>query len=613
MEGGMMKRVCHFSLAMIIFLTGLIITSLAQEAVDIIGKASSGVVTVKAWDSNKSLVGEGTGFAIDESLVVLPYHLISQAAEAEITTISGKTGKIETLVGYDRNYNIALVRVKGKLNPVSLGTSQKLEPGARLFALTEIAGQVIITEGSLRNWLEIHPGRVRVIDLSMSLEKPACGAPIFDNQAKVVGMAMVLSSGVKFGVPLEAVLAFNRQARGAELKTLVKENFLDSFEGSYLAGKTSSLLNEPGMATIYLEKYIKLKPDDLESYILLGKAYYRLGNNSEAYKNFARAALLNPSHPDALYGLGLCHLKERRFKEAAEFLEKAIANGVNSREIFFELATAYEEIQDYHRAADNYEKYVKSGPDNPWSGWLKLALTSIRINQPERAIAAYREALKINPDDVSSNYNLGKLLAENGQYEEAEMVFLKLVQINKRDAITYYGQIMQMYDKAGNYNKAVEAARKIVELSPNNEVALYNLGIMLDRAGKLEEAASVLNECLRIKPDYNYAWFNLGLIYDKMRKHAESVEAFKKYTALAPDDASGWLNLGLEYMLMKDFESALPHLEKSVKLNPNNAVAQYNLGITYINLKDNYSAREVLKVLQRLDPTLAGRLSKLIK
>jgi len=86
-----------------------------------------------------------------------------------------------------------------------------------------------------------------------------------------------------------------------------------------------------------------------------------------------------------------------------------------------------------------------------------------------------------------------------------------------------------------------------------------------------------------------------------------------KYTALAPDDASGWLNLGLEYMLMKDFESALPHLEKSVKLNPNNAVAQYNLGITYINLKDNYSAREVLKVLQRLDPTLAGRLSKLIK
>jgi len=143
-----MKRVCHFLLAMIIFLTGPIITSPAQEAVDIIGKASSGVVTIKAWDNNKSLVGEGTGFAIDESLVVLPYHLISQAAEAEITTISGKTGKIETMVGYDRNYNIALVRVKGKLNPVSLGPSQKLEPGTRLFALTEIAGQVIITEGS---------------------------------------------------------------------------------------------------------------------------------------------------------------------------------------------------------------------------------------------------------------------------------------------------------------------------------------------------------------------------------------------------------------------------------------------------------------------------------
>jgi Flp pilus assembly protein TadD len=66
-------------------------------------------------------------------------------------------------------------------------------------------------------------------------------------------------------------------------------------------------------------------------------------------------------------------------------------------------------------------------------------------------------------------------------------------------------------------------------------------------------------------------------------------------------------------MLMKDFERALPNLEKSVSLKPDNAIAQYNLGIAYINLNDNYSAREVLRVLQKLDPNLANRLSRLIK
>ncbi|MCR4409202.1 MAG: tetratricopeptide repeat protein [Candidatus Saccharicenans sp.] len=584
-----------------------------QEAVDILGKASAGVVTFKAWDNSKNVVGEGTGFALAENLVVVPYHLISQATEAEVTSISGKSGKVEALVATYKDYDLALVRIKGKVNGLSLGVSTGLKAGDRLFALSEISGQVIITEGNLRNWLEISPGRLRVMEVTMNLEKPACGAPIFDVQGQVVGVALVFGAGVKFGVPVEAVSAMNTQAKGQDLKGAAKENYLEQAEGSFLVGKSAALMNEPGMGSVYLEKYLKFKPDDLEGYVLLGQSYFKLGNTTESYKNFAKALLLNPDHAQALYGMGLTQLRERKFKEAAEFLEKAISNRVESKEIYFELGTAYEELQDLARAAENYEKYARSGPANPFPAWLKLAQTYQRLNQPEKAIAAFREALKINPDDINCNYNLAKMLAETNQLAEAEEVFKKLATRNQRDAITYYGQIMQMYDRAQNYEKAVEAARKIVEINPKNEVALYNLAIMYDRLGKLEEAASTLNECLAVKSDYTHAWFNLGIVYDKMKKHAEAVEAFKKYTALAPDDPSGWLNIGLEYMLMKDFEKALPNLEKSVSLNPNNAVAQYNLGITYINLKDNYSAREVLKTLQRLDQNLAGRLAKLIK
>jgi len=584
-----------------------------QEAVDILGKASAGVVTLKAWDKNKNVVGEGTGLALGENLVVVPYHLISQAVDAEVTSISGKSGKVETLVATDRNYDLALVRIKGKLGALNPGASANLKAGDRIFALSEISGQVIITEGNLKGWVEPVPGKIRLLEMNMNLEKQACGAPVFDIQGKVVGVALVFGAGVKFGVPVEAVLAMNSQAKGQELKTAPKENYLDLLEGSLLVGKAAGLLNEPGMASIYLEKYLKQKADDLEGYVLLGQAYYRLGNTSESYKNYAKAVLLNPDHPQALYGMGLTQLRERKFKEAAEYLEKAISRNIDSREVFFELGTAYEELQDLTRAAENYEKYVKAGAANPFPAWLKLAQTYQRLNQSVQAIAAFREALKINPDDINCNYNLAKLLAETNQYDEAETVFQKLAVLNQRDAVTYYGQIMQMYDRARNYDKAVEAARKIVELNPKNEVALYNLAIMYDRLGRLEEAAQTLNETLTLKPDYTHAWFNLGIVYDKLKKHAEAVEAFKKYTALAPDDPSGWLNIGLEYMLLKDFEKALPNLEKSVSLNPNNAVAQYNLGITYINLKDNYSAREVLKVLQRLDQNLAGRLAKLIK
>jgi len=99
--------------------------------------------------------------------------------------------------------------------------------------------------------------------------------------------------------------------------------------------------------------------------VLLGQAYFKLANNTESYKNFAKALLLNPDHPQALYGMGLTQLRERKFKEAVDFLEKAIASKVDSKEIYFELGTAYEELQDLGRAVENYEKYAEGGRPIP--------------------------------------------------------------------------------------------------------------------------------------------------------------------------------------------------------------------------------------------------------
>jgi tetratricopeptide (TPR) repeat protein len=597
----------------IIFVCSQPLIAQSQEVTDILGKSSSAVITLVAWDSKKNIVGEGTGFAIAENLIVIPYHLISQAAEAEITTISSKKAKVEALMAVDRNFNLAILRIKGKVDPLTLGTAQKLKKGDRLFALSEINGQVIITDGTLRNWLEFLPGDIRLMDISINLEKPAGGAPLFDLQGKVVGIAMVLGQGLKFGVPIEPILALNRLAKGKELNAATKENYLETAEGAYFTGKSAALLSEPGMATLYLEKYVNFRPDSLEAYLLLGDAYYRLDNYSDSYNNYTKALLLKKDNPQALYGLGLNLIKQKRYKEAIEQLEKAIANKVDSKEIYFTLASAYEELQELNKAAENYLQYIQTEPPNVWISWRNLAQIYIKLNQTEKAIAAYREALKLRPDDISCNYNLAKLLASLEQYEEADSVYKKLIAINERDAVTYYGQIMQMYDQAGKYDQAIEAAKKIIELNPKNEVAVYNLAIMYFKLNRLNEAAQSLNDCLALKNDYTYAWYNLGLVYNKLARHQEAVESFKKYNALAPDDPNGWLNIGLEYMIMKDFEKASSYLEKSVQLKPDNAVAQYNLAITYINLNDNYSAREVLKVLQRLDKSLADRLSKLIK
>ncbi|HRD01099.1 MAG TPA: tetratricopeptide repeat protein [Candidatus Saccharicenans sp.] len=611
-----MKKYYHLFL-LIVFFSVLAAQAYVQgqSSEESLGKYANGVVTVLAWDNNKNRVGEGCGLALADNLIAIPYHFVSQATEAEITSSSGKSSRVEALVAVDHQYDLALVRLKGKLDvkPLPLGRSDQLSAGAPLAALAEVSGQIIITSGEMRGWLELIKDRVKLMAISMSLEKPTSGAPIFNNENEVAGLALVLESGIKFGVPVESLLALTRSDRGLDLKSARKEIYFETSEGSYLAGKAACLLNEPAAAIRYFEKYVKLKPDDGEAYLCLGRCYYQLSDFANSYNSYSRALQIKPDDAQGLYGLGLNLLRQKNFKEAAELLEKALTHGLESNEAFFELGSAYEELQSYGQAASYYLKYVQSGPERPWNGWFKLAQTYQKNNEIGKAIDAYRQALKLRPEDINSNYNLALLLAANQQYAEAEQAYKKLIELNPRDAVFYYNQIIQMYDQAGQYENALESVKKIIELNPKSEVAVYNLGIMYFKLNRLEEAAKTINDCLALKNDYTSAWYNLGLVYGKMNRRQEAAEAFKKYTELAPEDASGWLNCGLEYMLLKKFEQALPYVEQSVKLKPDDPMAQYNLAIIYINLNDNYSAREVLKVLQRLDRNLADRLSRLIK
>ena len=616
MEGGMMKKCYHFFLVIVFFSVLTVPLSVqGQSSEETLSKYANGVVTILAWDNNRNKVGEGCGLALADNLIAIPYHFISQATEAEITSSSGKRSKVEALVAVDRLSDLALVRLKGKLDvkPLPFGGTDHLTTGSPLAVLAEVNGQIIITSGEMQDWLEIIKDKLKLMSTSMSLEKPTSGAPIFDDKNEVVGIALVIDSGVKCGVPIESLLTLNRSERGFDLKSASKEVYFDTAEGSYLAGKTACLLNEPAAAIRYFEKYVKLKPDEAEPYLCLGRCYYQLNDFANSYNSYNRALQIKPDDAQGLYGLGLNLIRQKNFKEATEILEKALAQGLKAKEALFELASAYEELKVYDQAAVYYQKYVQSEPEHPWNGWFKLAQAYQKNNEVEKAIEAYRQALKLRPEDINSNYNLALLLAASQQYTEAEQAYKKLIELNPRDSVFYYNQIIQMYDQAGLYENALEAVKKIIELNPKSEVAVYNLGIMYFKLNRLEEAAKTFNDCLALNNDYTSAWYNLGLVYSKMNRHKEAAEAFKKYTELAPEDPSGWLNSGLEYMLLKNFEQALPYLERAVKLKPDDPMAQYNLAITYINLNDNYSAREVLKVLQQLDRNLADRLSRLIK
>ncbi|OGD22992.1 MAG: hypothetical protein A2Y70_07030 [Candidatus Aminicenantes bacterium RBG_13_64_14] len=606
----------------LVLLCSIILTSFwgfsqTEEANSILGLAGGGVLTIIGYGADKAEIANsrGSALALAEDVVVTAYHVIAQAFDVEAVNFKGKKVKIEGVLGVDKANDIALLKLKGKAQPLPIGTIDNLVEGARVFALgSNNLAKIIISEGTLRRVVDMGP-EGKILDVAMaSAPDEFRGGPLLDVNGQLVGMLLVLGDrGFKFGLPIGALASVSRTGKVVEFKAWTQENYFETVEGNVFAGRAAVALDDQMTARLYLEKAVKLNPNYLDGYVKLADIYAKQRDYNAAAEAYKKVTDLDASRADAFYGMGSVLMRQMKFKEAAEALEKAVALNVANKEVQFDLGTAYEELQEFDKAARAYEKFIALAPAGSWNAYLRLGVCRTKLAQFDAAIAALLEAQKAQPKDTKVNFSLAEAYEKAGQPEKAEAVYSILAEINPAEAKTYHRQSFRIYDVAGKYELAITPAKKVIDLEPKNEMNHYYLGLTYFKLQKYDEAVAAFQQGLAIKPDFPHAWFQIGSSYFNQKKYKEAAAAYKKYIEFTPDDPSGWLSIGVCYMQLKDHESALEPLKKCVELKPDNAVAWYNLAIVYINLKDNYSAKEVYNRLVTLDPALAERLKKYLR
>jgi tetratricopeptide (TPR) repeat protein len=609
------SRMIFLALAGTLILSGVPAAAQTEDAAKILNQASPGAAALIIYGADKSGGPQGTAMALAADILATSYHVISQAYDVEVLTSKQKKIKIDGIVGIDKAHDVALLKLKGKLQPLNVSVSgpEALAPGARLFAVgANELGAIVVAEGTLRRFIDIGQGE-KVMELSLVTSPQVSGGPILDLSGQVVGMMVVLDRTLKIGLPIDVVQKIARSGKVIDFKALAHEDYFGLFEGASLAGRAAAAMEEIGSARMFLERALKLNPSFAEGYALLAGVCDSQRDYSAALDAYRKATSLDPTRADMFYGLGTVLKKTTKNAEAAEAYEKAISLNINNKEIYADLGEAYESLENWAKAAEAYEKYLALKPEVTWNGYLRLGICRMNLQHYDAAIAALLEAQKAQPRDLKVNKTLAEAYEKAGQLDKAEETYNALASFDPANARIYYRQTMTMYDSAGKPDKAVGPAKKIVDLDPKNDTNIFYLGLMYFKQQKYDEAVAAFQQCLALKPDLSNAWFQMGSAYFQQKKYKEAAEAYKKYSDLAPDDANGWLSLGVAQMYLKNYEGALEPLKKCVDLKPESAAAQFNLAIVYINLKDFLSAREVYKKLLALDPTLAEKLKKYLR
>ncbi len=164
-----------------------------------------------------------------------------------------------------------------------------------------------------------------------------------------------------------------------------------------------------------------------------------------------------------------------------------------------------------------------------------------RRNEEDNAIAEYRKALKINPQNVQAHLKMGFLLC----------------------------------NVKGNVEEGMAHLTRVLELDPDNAFAHHDLGMALLPQRKFDQAVKHLSEALRRMPQgaskqYNVLdmHHNLGLALFYCRKFKESTVHLSQAVRLAPDNGKIHYDLAASLAAEGKNEEALSYYSKALSLKP---------------------------------------------
>ncbi|URZ04352.1 tetratricopeptide repeat protein [Clostridium felsineum] len=205
--------------------------------------------------------------------------------------------------------------------------------------------------------------------------------------------------------------------------------------------------------------------------------------------------------------------------------------------------------------------------------------------------------LEYEPNDYNGLYYMAISYENLKLLDKAITIALYLAEKNP-DMGQPYQICAHIYINLKDYKKAVEYARKAIELDPYYGESYYTLSFALDKLGgeeNIKKAVKLIDKAMEIEPENSvYHMHACGLYYDIGECYRAKQEG-KKAIEIDVEHAGAYLNYGCVLIGLGELHESLECFYEALKLNPNYKVPLDNIKVVkeYIeNPKKYYKALE---------------------
>ena len=152
------------------------------------------------------------------------------------------------------------------------------------------------------------------------------------------------------------------------------------------------------------------------------------------------------------------------------------------------------------------------------------------------ALAVYRKAEEILPDDPKVLRNVGVTYSSLGAYPNAIAYLRRSFELDPAQPLTLMNLAFAVTQN-GDFDRGVELYRRAIEMNPYEPLTYLSLGRSLLRRDMAETAAEALERAVQLDPSMTEAQYALGLAYMRQRKYEEAVAALNRGLEFDPSGA----------------------------------------------------------------------------
>lgn len=259
------------------------------------------------------------------------------------------------------------------------------------------------------------------------------------------------------------------------------------------------------------------QPPDIDALDLLAQAYSFTSDTQKALTVLQIAIAADPVATQPYVDFANICLAHGLFQAGIETLNAGLLRVPDAAPLYVARGVLYSELAQYDKGEADFNRAEQLDP-NVEGGSVAKGLAELQRNDLSGAEVTARERLRQNPRDAFLQYLLAEALTRKGaspgtaEFNDALNAARRAVEL-KPDFGLARDLLGRLYLQQGNVAEAIEQSRLALHYSPTDQKALYHLILALRKGNRTDDVPALLKKLVALREqtgkrqtaEHNYA------------------------------------------------------------------------------------------------------------